>query len=136
MQKRKLHKIAGFILMVLLVPGVAFLSASTTQAQRRGVVVVRPFPRFHRGFGFGWYGYPYGYPYYGYYGYNNYVFGSSESAYDQGYRDGLKTGGNDERRNQSYNPERSHYFRDAGFGNFAGDYRDGFLRGYESGFRS
>ena len=139
MQKRKLHRIAGFILMVLLIPGVAFLSASTAQAQRRGVVVVRPFPRFHSFHGgFGWYPYPYPYPYpyYGYYGYNNYVFGSSDSANDQGYRDGLKTGLNDEHRHQSYNPERSHYFRDAGFGNYAGEYRDGFLRGYESGYRS
>ena len=132
------NKIAGLILMVLLIPGVAFLSASTTQAQRRGrVVIVRPYPRFHSfNRGFGWYPYyPYPYPYYyGYY--NNYVFGSSESADDQGYRDGLKTGENDVRRNQSYNPERSHYFREAGFGNYAGEYRDGFLRGYESGYRS
>jgi hypothetical protein len=103
MQRKNLRKIAGFILMVLLIPGVAFLSASTAQAQRRGgVVIVRTGPRFH-GFhgGFGWYPYPYPYPYpyYGYY--NNYVFGSSESASDQGYRDGLKTGENDARRHQS-----------------------------------
>ena len=137
MQRKNLRKIAGFILMIVLIPGVAFLSASTAQAQRRGVVIVRPVGRFHgfhRGFGFGWYPYPYPYPYYGYY--SNYVFGSSESAYDQGQRDGLKTGENDARRRQSYNPERSHYFRDAGFGNYAGDYRDGFLNGYESGYRS
>ena len=137
MKRKNLHKLAGFILMVLLFPGVAFLSASTTQAQRR-VVIVRPYPRFHSfNRGFGWYPYPYSYPYPYYYGYyNNYVFGSSESADDQGYRDGLKTGENDARRNQSYNPERSHYFREAGFGNYAGEYRDGFLRGYESGYRS
>jgi hypothetical protein len=134
MQRKNLHKIAGLILMVLLIPGVAFLSASTAQAQRRGVVIVRPFPRFHGGFGWYGYPYPYPYPYYGYY--NNYVFGSSESAYDQGYRDGLKTGVNDEHRHQSYNPERSHYFRDAGFGNYAGEYREGFVSGYESGYRS
>ena len=133
MKRKNLHKIAGFILMVLLIPGVAFLSSTTVQAQRRAVVVVRPFPRFHRGFG--WYPYPYPYPYYGGY-YNNYVFGSSESAYDQGYRDGLKTGENDARRRQSYDPERSHYFRDAGFGNYSGEYRDGFIGGYERGFRS
>lgn len=134
MKRKNLHKIAGFILMVLLIPGVAFLSSTTAQAQHRAVVVVRPFPRFHRGFGFGWYPYSYPYPYYGFY--NNYVFGSSESAYDQGYRDGLKTGENDARRDQSYNPERSHYFRDAGFGNYSGEYRDGFMSGYERGFRS
>ena len=133
MTRKNIHKLAGFILFVLLLPGVVLLSSTSAQAQRHGpIVVVRPFPRFHRGFG--WYPYPYPYPYYGYY--NNYVFGSSESAYDQGYRDGLKTGSNDARRRQSYNPERSHYFRDAGFGNYSGEYRDGFDHGYEQGFRS
>jgi hypothetical protein len=130
--KSKYSKIAGFILMVLLVPGVTLLSSTTAQAQRRAVVVVRPFPRFHRGFG--WYPYPYPYPYYGYY--NNYVFGSSESAFNQGYHDGLKTGEGDARHHRSYDPERSHYFRDAGFGNYAVEYRDGFDRGYENGYRS
>ena len=129
--KRKYSKIAGLILMVLLVPGVTLLSSTTAQAQRRAVIVVRPFPRFHR---FGWYPYPYPYPYYGYY--NNYVFGSSESAFDQGYRDGLKTGEGDARHDRSYDPERSHYFHDAGFGNFAVEYRDGFTQGYENGYRS
>lgn len=135
MKRKNIHRIAGFILMALLVPGVLMLSSTTAQAQRRTVVVVRPFPRFHRGFGWYPYGYPYPYPYYGYYN-NSYVFGSSASANDQGYRDGLKTGTNDARRHQSYDPERSHYFRDAGFGNYAAEYRDGFMRGYESGFRS
>jgi len=60
----------------------------------------------------------------------------SESAYDQGYRDGLKAGEKDARRHQSYNPERSHYFHGAGFGNYAVEYRDGFERGYENGYRS
>jgi hypothetical protein len=132
MKGKYLHKVAGLILMAVLAPGVMLLSSTNAQARGRAVIVVRPFPRFHGGFGF--YPYPYPYPYYGYY--NNYVFGSSESAYDQGYRDGLKTGENDARRRQSYDPERSHYFRDAGFGNYAGEYRDGFDHGYENGFRS
>ena len=130
MKRKNLHKIAVLMLIALLLPGVMLLSPTTAQAQRRTVVIVRPFPRFHRGFGW----YPYPYPYYGYY--NNYVFGSVESAYDHGYRDGLKTGQKDARRRQSYDPERSHYFRDAGFGNFAVEFRDGFVRGYESGYRS
>src|SRR5262245_39187880 len=119
MRGKYLRRIAGFILMVLMFPGVALLSSTTAQARHRGVVVVRPFPRFYGpgwGPGWRWYGYPY--PYYGYY--NNYVFGSADSAYDQGYRDGLKTGENDARRHQSYKPERSHYFREAGFGNYGG----------------
>ena len=132
--KSKYSKIAGFILTLLLVPGVTLLSSTTAQAQHRTVVVVRPFPRFHR---FGWYpyGYPYyGYPYYSYY--NNYVFGSSESAFNHGYRDGLKTGEGDARHHRSYDPERSHYFHDAGFGNYAVEYRDGFMQGYENAYRS
>ena len=134
-----LRKFGGFILIALLAPGVVTLLASSTAQARGRVVIVRPFrpfrgPRF--GFGFGYYPYAY-YPYPYYYGYNNnYVFGSSESAYDQGFRDGLRTGENDARRRQSYDPERSHYFRDAGFGNYANEYRDGFDRGYERGYRS
>ena len=130
MKGKYLRKIAGFILMLVLVPAVGLVSSTTANAQHRGIIVVRPFPRF--GPGWGWYGYPY--PYYGYY--NNYVFGSSESAYDQGYRDGLKTGENDARRHQSYNPERSHYYHDAGYGNYGGEYRNGFVNGYENGFRA
>jgi len=134
MKTNYLLKIGSFILIALLAPGVVtLLASSTAQAQRRVVVVrpVRPFFGPRASFRFGWYPYPY------YYGYNNnYVFGSSESAYDQGFRDGLKTGENDARRRQSYDPERSHYFRDAGFGNFATEYRDGFDRGYERGYRS
>jgi hypothetical protein len=82
-----------------------------------------------------------GYPYYGYYAYpygnySQYVFGDSEAADAQGYQDGLSTGASDARRGQSDDPERSHYFKDAGFGNFAESYREGFLRGYADGFRS
>jgi hypothetical protein len=134
MKGKYLRKIAGFILMLLLVPGVALLSSTTVNAQRR-VVVVRS-PRFHGpGFGWGWYGY--GYPYAYPYGYSsNYVFGSADSAYDQGYRDGQRTGANDARRHQSYNPERSHYFRNARYGNYGGEYRNGFDHGYQSGYRS
>ena len=85
----------------------------------------------------GYYPYAYGYPYgysYGYY--SHYVFGDNEAADAQGYEDGLKTGSSDARRDQSYDPERSHYYKDSGFGNFAGDYRQGFLRGYGDGFHS
>jgi len=73
------------------------------------------------------YGYPYGY-------YNQYVFSSSQAAANQGYKDGLKTGSDDARRNQSNDPERSHYFQNAGFGNFGEAYREGFSRGYSEGF--
>ena len=57
-------------------------------------------------------------------------------ADSRGYEDGLKTGEADARHGRSYDPERSHYFRNAGFGNFASAYREGFERGYSAGFRS
>src|ERR1051326_9221436 len=50
-------------------------------------------------------------------GYGNY----SQMAYQQGYQDGLYTGQNDGRRGQSYNPQRSHFYRN-GHGNGGGYY--------------
>ena len=164
--KNLLRRIGGFVLAASLVSGAAMMSSTTVQAQRgfhgggshgggfrsggfrsggfrgggfhggrfhgggfRPRIFINPYP-------YG-YGYPYGYYRYPYYGsYSNYVFSSSRDANNQGYHDGLMTGSNDERRGQSYDPERSHYFKDAGFGNFAEDYREGFLRGYSNGFRS
>jgi len=75
--------------------------------------------------------------------YGGYSYGLS--AYDQGYEDGLYTGANDAWRGQSYDPERSHFFARAthGYRNTLGQraiyqqaYRDGFLRGYDEGFRN
>jgi len=68
----------------------------------------------------------------------------AQAARNQGYQDGLQTGANDASRRQSYNPQRSHYYRNAtggyngGYGNRNGSqqaYRDGFLRGYDEGYR-
>ena len=78
-------------------------------------------------------------------GYGNY----SQMAYQQGYQDGIYTGQNDGARGQSYNPQRSHFYRnghgDGGgyYGNngrygdsqFKQAYRQGFLQGYDQGFR-
>jgi hypothetical protein len=75
-------------------------------------------------------------PYGQYNNYRQYVFSSSEKAYDQGYKDGLKTGSSDGRKSRSFDPERSHYFQEAGFGNYAEDYRNGFSTGYSEGFRN
>ena len=139
--KYLLRGIGGFVLSALLMLGVSMSSASTVNAQRGfhgggfhgGGFRTRVFigPRF----GYGpWYGYgPYGYPY-SYYG--RYVFGDSQAANSQGYEDGLKAGTGDARHHRTNNPERSHYFKDAGFGNFAQDYREGFERGYSAGFAS
>jgi hypothetical protein len=161
-RKTSRQRIGGFVLAALLLFGVAIISSSAVQAQRgghggggfhgggfhgggfhgggfhrggfhgggfRGGVFIGP--RFGYGYGYpyGYYGYPYGYGYY-----SHYVFGDSEGADAQGYQDGLKTGADDARRHQSFDPQRSHYYKDSGFGNFAQNYRDGFDRGYSQGF--
>jgi hypothetical protein len=147
MPGKYLKRIGGFILAALMLSGIAFVSASTAEAQtRRRVVIVRPYPyRIYRPFGFGyrsgWYD-PFGYNRWGYdpwspYGsyYRQYVFRDSEAAVTQAYKDGFKTGKADGKKAKSFNPERSHYYHDAGFGNFAEVYRSGFSRGYQEGYR-
>ena len=141
MKGKYLRRIGGLILTALLLTGIAFVSPSDVQAQgRRRVVIVRPI----RPFGFrSWWGYPYG-PYgwgygpYGPYGsyYGRYVFDNSEDAANQAYNDGFKTGRDDGKKAKSFSPERSHYFRESGFGNFAEEYRSGFSRGYQEGYRT
>jgi hypothetical protein len=78
-------------------------------------------------------------------GYNN----VSQIAANQGYQDGVYTGQNDAQRGQNYNPQRSHFYRnghgDNGqYGNngrynngyqYQQAYRQGFLQGYDQGFR-
>ena len=106
---------------------------ANAQAQRR-VVVVRTYRPFYRPFYHDPFWSPWGYNRFNYY--NQYVFSSSESAFNQGYHDGMKTGDSDARHSRSYDPERSHYFQEAGFGNFASAYREGFASGYRAGFRA
>src|SRR5215211_3290595 len=127
MKGKYLRRIGGLALSALMLFGIAFVSSAKAQAQqRRRVVIVRPYPyRIYRPFGFGyrnWWGYPYGYPY-GYdpyaFRYNHYVFDNSDEAASQAYKDGFKTGKDDGKKNKSYNPQRSHYFKEAFFGNFA-----------------
>jgi len=135
MKGKYLPKLGGFLLAALLVPGVVTaLSSTTAQAQRR-VVIVRTYRPYYRPF----YRDPLWDPYgrFGRYNYySEYVFSSSDRAFEQGYHDGKKTGEGDVKHQRSYNPERSHYFHDAGFGNFAEVYRNGFSRGYADGYRA
>jgi hypothetical protein len=44
-------------------------------------------------------------------------------------QDGLEPGSDDALGSQSYDSEKSGYFKDAGFGNLAEDHRDSFSRG-------
>jgi hypothetical protein len=76
---------------------------------------------------------------YGDYGYNVYQY-----ALQQGYQQGLYTGSSDAQRRQSYNPQRSRYYKnaDSGYnssygskGQYKQAYRDGFLRGYREGYQ-
>jgi hypothetical protein len=148
MKGKYLKRIGGFILAALMLSGTALVSSSTIQAQGRRVVIVRPNPyRVYRPFGFGYRNRwdPFGYDRWGYnrydpwgrYGsyYSQYVFDNSDKAVNQGYKDGFKTGKDDGRKAKSFDPQRSHFYHDAGFGNFAEVYRSGFSRGYQEGFR-
>ena len=136
MKGKCLRKLGSLVLTLLVLPGVVALFSSTTaQAQRRVIIVRRPYYRLYNP----WWGYrSWGYnPYFDYYSrYGHYVFNNSEAAYNQGYEDGMKTGRNDEKDRKSFNPERSHYYQEAGYGNFGEPYRSGFLRGYSDGYRT
>lgn len=80
------------------------------------------------------------------YGRNNQI---SQIAINDGYRDGIYTGQRDAQRGQSYNPQRSHFYRNghgdngrySNNGRYGGGYqyeqayRQGFVSGYDQGFR-
>jgi hypothetical protein len=135
MRRKLLRRLGGVVLGALLLPGaITLVSSPTVQAQRR-VVIVRSYRPFYRP----WWGRrSFGYdPNFDYYSrYSQYVFRSSDAAYNQGYHDGRKTGAGDAEHRRSYDPERSHYFQEAGFGNFGEVYRSGFVHGYADSFRS
>lgn len=70
----------------------------------------------------------------------------SQIAVNQGFQDGVYTGSRDAQRGQSYNPQRSHFYKNGhgdngGYGRYGNSYqyqqayRQGFLRGYDQGFR-
>jgi len=149
MKGKYLRRIGGIALAALMLFGVAFVSADEAQAQnrRRRVVIVRPVPhRIYGPWGLGyrdwWYYRHFGYDPFGYdpwspYGsrYRQYVFDNSEEAAEKSYNQGFKTGKDDGKKAKSFSPERSHYFKEAGFGNFAEVYRSGFSRGYGEGYK-
>ena len=128
-----LRKLGSLFFAALLLPGLIAFSSTAAQAQRRVIIVQRPYYRVYRPWG--WRS---GYnPYFDYYSrYGHYVFSNSVAAFNEGYHDGLKTGQGDAKHRRSYDPQRSHYYEEAGFGNFGEVYRSGFLRGYADGFRS
>jgi hypothetical protein len=143
MKGKYLKRIGGLVLAALMLSGIAFVSPATADAQGRGrgrgrVIIVRPYRPC------GW-GHRWGYDPWGYnrydpwspYGsqYRQYVFDNSEKAVNSGYQQGFKTGRDDGKKAKSFSFERSHYFQEAGFGNFGEAYRSGFSRGYQEGYR-
>lgn len=125
------RRISGLILAALMLPGIVFVAGAPAEAQgrRRVIIVRRPYN-------------PWGWRYRDPFWradqtrYSRYVFSNSEKAFDRGYKDGLKVGSGDIKNRRSYDPQRSHYFQEAGFGNFGEVYRSGFNRGYAEGFRT
>jgi len=132
---KHLRRLGGLILSSLLLPGfVALLASTNAEAQRRRVIVVPVYRRYYNP----WWGYRrWGYdPYFDYSRYGHYIFDNSDKAYSQGYRDGQKTGAGDLKNHRSFDPQRSHYYQEAGFGNFGEVYRSGFVSGYANSFRA
>jgi hypothetical protein len=70
--------------------------------------------------------------------------GSYQIAREEGYRDGIATGSGDAQRGQSFDPQRSHYWRngtdgyDSRYGNkgqYKQVFRDAFVQGYREGYQ-
>lgn len=142
MKSRLIKRVGGVILATLLLSGIVAFSPSTAEAQtRRRVVIVRSVPyRIYRPFGYrSWWGSPWGYDPWGYdsyrFRYGQYVFDNHEEAVAAGYKQGYKTGKDDGKKAKSFSFQRSHYYKEAGFGNFGEVYRSGFARGYQEGYR-
>ena len=132
---KHLRRLGGLILSSLLLPGfVALLASTNAEAQRRRVIVVPVYRRYYNP----WWGYRrWGYdPYFDYSRYGHYIFDNSDKAYSRGYHDGQKTGAGDLKNHRSFDPQRSHYYQEAGFGNFGEVYRSGFVSGYANAFRA
>jgi hypothetical protein len=129
MRGKYLKRFGAVVLAALMLSGIAFVSPNTAEAQgRRRVIIVRPYRPY------GWWGRRYDPWRYGN-RYSEYVFDNSEKAVNSGYKQGFKTGKDDGKKAKSFSFERSHYFQEAGFGNFGEAYRTGFSRGYQEGYR-
>ena len=119
-------KVGGYLVAMFLLVGIVALANTTAQAQYRRD---DPYRRDDR----------YGNRRYDPYNQNN-VY---EIARQQGYSYGMNVGAADAQRGQSYNPQRSRYFRnaDAGFNSYYGNrgqykqvFRNAFVQGYREGY--
>ena len=114
-----MKQIGGAILGLTLLVGIGVISSSTAQAQWQQWPSNRDYGR-NRG------------------------NGGFQVARERGYQDGVSTGQSDSQRGQNFDPQRSHYYRNAtdGYDRYYGNkeaykqaYRQAFQRGYEDGFR-
>lgn len=133
-------KIGGYLLAFFLLFGIATVASSTAQAQYPGGYGQdRRDDRYRRDRDDRYRNDRYGNDRYGRNG--NYGY---QLAREQGYRDGQYTGSADAQRGQSYNPQRSHYWRNGsdGYNSSYGNkgqykqvFRDAFVQGYRDGFQ-
>lgn len=145
-------KVGGFLLALSVMFGIALASGTTAQAQYRNDQdgqyrrdrdwrrdrdrdrdddEDRDRDRDRRDDRYGRYGNNGRYGRYGGYGNNGGYNNAYRIEMDQGYQYGLNTGASDAQRRKSYNPQRSHYYKNASSQAF----RDGFLQGYDQGYR-
>ncbi|HEY5884050.1 MAG TPA: hypothetical protein VIT88_05150 [Pyrinomonadaceae bacterium] len=153
MKGKYLKTFGSVVFAAIMLSGIGFVAADTAEAQRRHgrrrVIIVNPYRYYNRYHAFGYdrwgynrwgydrWGNRYGYdPWSSHFRYSRYVFDNRDKATAQAYKDGFKTGKDDGKKAKSYKPERSHYYKEAGFGNFGEVYRSGFATGYKDGYRT
>ena len=121
-------KLGGYLLGFFLLLGIATIASTTVQAQYPGYDPYRRDRRDDR---------------YRDDRYRNNSYGF-ERARQQGYGYGLSVGAGDAQRGRSFDPQRSHYWKDAtegydrSFGNkgqYKQVFRDAFAQGYREGFQ-
>jgi hypothetical protein len=125
-------KISGYLLALFLLFGIATIASSTAQAQYPGGYDrdrdYRQDDRYRRDDRYGRNG-----------NYNTY-----QVARQQGYSNGLSTGAADAQRGQSFNPQRSHFWKNGtdGYNSSYGNrgqykqvFRDAFVQGYREGYQ-
>ena len=124
-------KLGGYLLAFFLLFGIAAVSSTTANAQYPGGYGQDRRDRDDR----------YRNDRYGRNG-DNYSY---QIAREQGYRNGLSTGASDAQRGQSYNPQRSHFWKNGtdGYNNsryenrcqYKQVFRDAFVQGYREGYQ-
>ena len=120
------NKLGGYILALFLILGFTAIASSSVQAQWRDR---DRDDRYQRDRDYRNRDYRNGRNGYGY-----------ENARQQGYSYGMNVGAADAQRGQSYNPQRSHYWKDgdagysSSYGN-RGQYRQIFRSAFEQGYR-